>query len=178
MDNGNVMPVEGAPESQTRATMKEALELIRGADISGKAERFMMAQQPRDLYQLAKSIVDNHSQAVDTATRDYVRKYAPEHCTTVNDTEAVLDAVAESIEYSWITGKVDDPIPKCHVRSHLNPNWEPLYLFGIQMLPIEHAVEHGLSPYTVEDIPAYKERHGNLTLCLYCDSLVESPKLH
>lgn len=38
---------------------------------SGNLGAEYTAQQPRYVYQLAKSIVDNHTQAVDTAVRDY-----------------------------------------------------------------------------------------------------------
>lgn len=162
------------PVDEAKEILREAVDLVRGIDPSGTVERFIAAQTPTDAYHVALSLLSNHEHIVDVAARDYARKYMPECCTTPEKLEDALESLADVFEYSWVMN--DEP--ECHVRSPHNPNWEALYYFAVRMLPIGHAVKHGLSPYKEEDIEHYKARYGDLTLCMFCDSLVERPKVH
>lgn len=162
------------PVEEAKEVMASAIELVRGLDESGTVERYMLALHEEDFYHLAVSVIENHEHIVDMAARAYAKKHMPERCVTKEGVEEALELLSADFEYSWIKGKE----PECHVRSSYNPNWEPLYHFGVQLLPIEYAVSNGLSPYTEEDIPDYKRQYGEFTVCMFCDSLVERPKMH
>lgn len=159
---------------EAKDIITNAAAIARGIDPSGAVERYLLAQEPADLYRMSLCLLRNHEHVVDQASKDYAKKYVPEAAASEDLIEEVLDGLVETFKYSWIV----DNAPRCYVSSPYNPNWEALYYFRVTIMPIEDAVSKEGLPYTDTDIQLYKDRHGGAALCIFFGSLVERPKVH
>lgn len=169
--NPNIGHVSAA---DIKAVMISAAELARGLDPSGLVERYLISQEPEDMYRIALCLVKNHEHAVNLAMQDYAKKYVPAVGASEELIEEVLDGLVETLKFSWIV----DGDPRCYGSSPYNPNWEALYYFRVTLMPIEDAVEQEDLPYTTDDIQVYKECYGGAALCIFFGSLVDQPKVH
>ncbi|MDK1290111.1 hypothetical protein [Pseudoalteromonas umbrosa] len=174
LDTNNTVPFEAVPVEQVKQTIHDALELTCYMDDGYQASQFIKQLPMEQRYQACDAILEHHEQIVDEAVREYARKYVPSQCETPEGMDKVLSKLLEEFEYSWLFSTY----PQCYVRSSFNPNWEPLYYFAIQMLPIEQAVQLGVSRYEEDEIPQYKRTYGDSTLCIFSESLVEVPQKH